>query len=202
MHDVSNRGNHLYSPHNNSSVYLITTYVRRTGRITNGMRSGRTDLRYKIPHFHPRHRHPHPRNDPPKNSLGSTKPPPHWYRTFPLLHVQMGYGFFCGLWVWSRGTNRRPCCPPMSNPSTSSWTARSDGSGRWDNRMAAQHLPRDLVRPSSGLKNSLKRRRKCTTHWYISTCPMTPPPPRLISNFLISTQIFLCTKMISNYPCS
>jgi len=58
--------------------------------------------------------------------------------------------------VWRRRTNRRPCCPPMSNLSTSSWTARPDGAG---NRMAAQHLPRDLVRPSSGLKNWLKRRR-------------------------------------------
>jgi len=32
----------------------------------------------------------------------------------------------------------------------SSWTARPDGSGWWDNRMGAQYLPRDLVRPSSG----------------------------------------------------
>jgi len=30
--------------------------------------------------------------------------------------------------------------------------------GRLDNRMAAQHFPRDLVRPRSGLKNWLKRR--------------------------------------------
>ena len=55
MHGASNRDTHLYPPHNISSVYL-TTYVRRSGRITNGMRSGRTtpqDL-----HFHPRHRHP------------------------------------------------------------------------------------------------------------------------------------------------
>ena len=49
--------------------------------------------------------------------------------------------------------------PTLSNPSTSPWTARPDGSGRWDNRMAAQHLTRDLVRPSSGFNNSTKRRR-------------------------------------------
>jgi len=55
--------------------------------------------------------------------------------------------------VWRRRTNRRPCCLLMSNPSTSPWTARPNGSGQWDNRLAAQHLPRDLVRPSSGLKN-------------------------------------------------
>jgi len=29
--------------------------------------------------------------------------------------------------------------------------------------MAAQHLPRDLVRPSSGFNNSLKRRRQVMT---------------------------------------
>ena len=79
--------------------------------------------------------------------------------TFPPLLVQMGYVLLCALWVWRRRTNRRPCCPPMSNPSTSSWTAWPDGSGRWDNWMAAQHLPRDLVRPSSGLQNWLKRWR-------------------------------------------
>jgi len=32
---------------------------------------------------------------------------------------------------------------------TSSWTARPDDSGWWDNQMAAQHLPWDLVWPSS-----------------------------------------------------
>ena len=37
-----------------------------------------------------------------------------------------------------------------------------DGSGRWDNWMAARHLPWDLVQPSSGFKNSLKRR---IYHW-------------------------------------
>ena len=38
---ASNRDTHLYPPHNNSSVYL-TTYEWRSGRITKGMRSGRT----------------------------------------------------------------------------------------------------------------------------------------------------------------
>ena len=33
----------------------------------------------------------------------------HRCRTFPLLLVQMGYGLLCGLWVWRRRTNRRPC---------------------------------------------------------------------------------------------
>ena len=55
-----------------------------------------------------------------------------------------GYGLLCGLWVWRRRTNRRPCCPPMSNPSNSPWTAWPYGCGWWDKRMAAQHLPREL----------------------------------------------------------
>ena len=87
----------------------------------NGMRTGRTtpqDPRIFIPDTGT-----HPRNDPCKKRLGPAKPPPHRCRAFPLLFVQMGYGFLCGLWVWRRRTNRRPCCPPMSNPSTSSWTA-------------------------------------------------------------------------------
>jgi len=66
-------------------------------------------------------------------------------------------------------TNR--VCPPLrpvsvaqkNKPSTMDCTAC--GSGRWDNRMAAQHLPPNLARPSNGY-NSLKRRRrrrKCIT---------------------------------------
>jgi len=42
-HGASNRDTHLCPPHIISSVYLTTTtYVRRSGRMTNGMRSGRT----------------------------------------------------------------------------------------------------------------------------------------------------------------
>jgi len=65
---ASNRDTHLYPPHNNSSFFLTTTYVRRTGRIINGMRIGRTT--HSTPHFHPRHRHSPTRNDPCKKSLG------------------------------------------------------------------------------------------------------------------------------------
>ena len=45
MHGVSNRDTHLYPSHNNSSVYLTaTTYVRRSGQITNARRCGWTTL--------------------------------------------------------------------------------------------------------------------------------------------------------------
>jgi len=52
MYSASNQDTHLYPPHNNSSVSQTTKYVRRTGQITNGMRSGRTtpqDSRIFIP---------------------------------------------------------------------------------------------------------------------------------------------------------
>ena len=42
------------------------------------------------------------------------------------------------------------------------WTAKPDGSGWRDNRLAAQHLPRDLVRPSNGqeqLAQTMKKNR-------------------------------------------
>jgi len=55
--------------------------------------------------------------------------------------------------------NRRPCCSPMSYPSTSPRTAWPDGAERWDNWMAAQHLPRDLVRPNCSFNNSFKRKK-------------------------------------------
>ena len=117
---------------------------------------------HKTPHFHPRHRH---------SPLGMTLPRTAWVRLkrlrssvrrFRSCLYKWGMTSSCGPLVWRRRTNRRPCCPPMSNPSTSSLTARPDGFRQWDNRMAAQHLPRDLVRPSCGLKNSLKRWRKQT----------------------------------------
>ena len=41
-HGASNQDTHLHPLHNISSVYLTTTYVRRSRQITNGMRSGRT----------------------------------------------------------------------------------------------------------------------------------------------------------------
>ena len=138
------KSRHLCPPHSNSSVFLTTTtYVQR-----NGMWSEQT-----IPQdsaFNFRHQYPPSQNYPPKNSLDLAQPPPHRCRMFLLLLVQMRYGLLCVLWVWHRRTNRWPCCPPMSNPSTSPWTARPEGSGQWDNWTAAHHLPQNLAWPSSG----------------------------------------------------
>jgi len=53
------KSRHLFVPAAQHLIRCMTaTYVRRCGRITNGMRSGRTA--HKTPHFHPRHRHPPP----------------------------------------------------------------------------------------------------------------------------------------------
>ena len=71
------------------------------------------------------------------DSVGSTQLPPHGCRTFLLQFALMGYGRFCGLWVWHRRPNRWPCCLPMSNPSTSPCIGRPGGSVWWDNRLAA-----------------------------------------------------------------
>ena len=103
---------------------------------------------------------PTPSEWPSQEQPGSGVTPLYRCRTFPLLLVQMGYGLLCGLWVWRRRTNRGPCRPPMSNPSTSWWTARPESSGQWDNRMAAQHLPRDLARPSIGYEELAQKKKK------------------------------------------
>ena len=72
-----------------------------------------------------------------------------------------GCGPFSVLWVWRRRTNRWPCCPPMSNPSTSSGLqclmSQDDETTEW---LAVQHLPRDPAQPNSGYSNWLKRWRK------------------------------------------
>ena len=53
-------------------------------------------------------------------------------------------GMACSLWQQRIVTDGWPCRPSLSNPSTSPPTTRLDGSGRWDNRVVAQHLPRHL----------------------------------------------------------
>jgi len=65
------------------------------------------------------------------------RPSPHRCRTFTFLFAQMRYCPFCCLWVWRSGTDGWPCCPSLSNPLISLWSAWPDVSGWRDNRMAA-----------------------------------------------------------------
>ena len=113
---------------------------------------------HKTPHFHPRHRHPPewPSQEEPGSGLTASAP----VSDVSAPACTNGVDLLCGLWVWRRRTNHRPYCSPASNPSTSPWTAWPEGSGRWDNRIGAQHLPRDLVRPSSEAQTLHKKYRK------------------------------------------
>ena len=70
-------------------------------------------------------------------SLGPAQPPPHRYRAACANGVWPPRAGTNGVWPplvsveqKNRRTNRRPCCPLMSNPSTSPWTAWPDGPGR------------------------------------------------------------------------
>jgi len=121
--------------------------VWRSGRITD-MECTKVVEHYETPTFIPEPPH---WNRSAKNSVGPAQPPSHRYQTFPLLFAQIGYGRLCGLWVWRRRSNHWQCCLPMSTPSTSPWIAQTDVSGRWDNRLAAQHL--NLVRLKRWIKD-------------------------------------------------
>ena len=150
---------HLYPPHNISSIHLTTTTeMRRSGRIIDGMRSGWRTLRDSVGLFSSPTPEPTSQNDIPKTS---------WVRqstSSPVSDVSApastnrGMGSFCALWVWRRRMDRLPRCPSLyiDLPIESMvWRC-----GWWDTRMAAQHLSWDLVRPSSGLRELLKRWRR------------------------------------------
>ena len=123
---------------------------------------------HKTPHFNSRHRYTLPPEWPSQEEPGSgiTASAPVSDVSAPactsscLLPVQMWYGLLCDLWVWHR-TNRRPRRPTLSNSSTSPRTARPDGSGQCDNRMASQHLPRYL----GGLALVKRRTRSNERRW-------------------------------------
>jgi len=100
-----------------------TTYVRRIERIINGMQSGRTTLKDSAFSF----------QTPVPFLPVMTLPRRAWVR---LNRLRTGVvRFHSWLYKWGmassvtcecrRRTNRRPCCPPMSNPPTSSWTDES-----------------------------------------------------------------------------
>ena len=151
MHSASSYWDtHLYLLHHNSSVNLTTTYVQNSGQITNGMRCRKTTLQDSV--LLPWHQHPP--GMPSQEQLGSG------WTAFTLVSDVSTPAGKNGVWppLWHRRTKHRTCFPPMSNPSTSSWTAQLDNSGWWDNRMAAQHLPWGLVQPSSGYEELAQKK--------------------------------------------
>jgi len=142
LHDALNRDTHLHPLHNNSSVFLTTTtYVQRSGRIINGTRSGQTTPQDSALQFQtPVHTHP-----------GMTLPRRAWVRLNRLLTGVKR--FHSCLYKWGMVSSAAyECGPeqtvnhvvfhcPIHRPPRTTWP---DGSGRWDNRRAAQHLPRYL----------------------------------------------------------
>ena len=110
---------------------------------------------YKTPHFHPRYRQPPPvqlRSDLTASApVSDVSAPVCWN----------GHGFLCPLWVWRI---KKQTVYHVVLQYSIHRPARSDGSGRWDNGKAAQHLPQDQLQPSSGWKNWLQRWREiCAT---------------------------------------
>jgi len=161
MHGASNRDTHFYPPHNNSSVHPTTTPSAALGADHRWNAESVKTLRDTV-------------LSPPSHPPGMALPRTAWVRLNRLAPMSDVSGPVCTnrvwppLWVWHR-TNCRPCCLPMSNPSTSQWTAPP---GR-DNRMAAQHLPQDLVLPSSGLKELAQAIKKqlvlaCCRHSHLN----------------------------------
>jgi len=108
--------------------------------ITNGMRSGRSipqDSEFLSLTLAPTPLE-WPSQEEPRSGLTASDR----RRTFPLLLVQVRHGLLCGPWVWRR-TSRRPCCPPISNPSTSPWAAcRAGLRGRNGGNCPGPSVPR------------------------------------------------------------
>ena len=100
-------------------------------------------------------------------------------------------------WLLCRRTNRGPWCPLISNPSTSPWT---DITGSWwcDNRLAAQHLTRDLMRPTEA--GSMDE--ECLLHGFLLHNLIVTGPFRVNSQEVVKSPSLIFLKFYSNchYP--
>ena len=121
---------------------------------------------HKTPHFNYRHRYTHPRNDPPKKSLGPAQPPPYGCFRSCLYKWDMASSASCECGAEQTVDHVVLHCPIHRPPSR---TTRPDGSGRWDNRMAAQHLPRYLVGLAVDKRTRSNERRRRRRFWLDST---------------------------------
>jgi len=74
---------------------LISSSDKNNVRVANQWNAECTDSPTRLHIFSPT-LVPTPHSDLSK-SLGPAKPPPHWFQTFLLLLVQMGYGLLSGL---------------------------------------------------------------------------------------------------------
>lgn len=134
MRSISNKDTHLYLPHNNSSVYLIT-YVKHLVHhrqnaewLENAMRSHKLILlKWSFQQQH-------------GSSLIASAPVRHFYSSYTNWAWHQ-----CGLRLWCRGTDCQPCCPSLSHAGmhrAPPGVHGPDSFGWQDSQMAAQHLPK------------------------------------------------------------
>ena len=160
------------------------------------MECGVVSQHCEIPYFHPRHRNPTSWNGPSKNSVDPAEPPPHQCRTFPLLFAQMWYGPYaaCKCGVEEQTVDHVVLQCPIYRPPQSSWTARPDGSGRWDDPMAAQHLRCSTFAPRSSaakqwLEQLAQNKKICCCLCTLYAYPH-PNPFHTEKSYLFGTQTF------------
>ena len=114
--------------HRTTTQQLIWRQQQKCGALgASQMESRVVGQHYETPHFHPRHRHP------------------------PFLEWPYQKQPGAGLWPLLRPVSVAQENRSWTMLSFATWNAWSVGSGWPHNGMAAQYLPRDLVRPSSGL---------------------------------------------------
>ena len=156
MHGASIRDIQLYPPHNSSSVCLTTTgYLRRSGRIINGMRSGRTTLQDSA--LQPRH--PPPRNDPPKNRLrtGAGR-----FRSC-LYNWGMASSAACECGAEEQIVDHvvLQCVVYRTPHGLYGLKVLDNETIKW----LLNTLPRNLVQPSSGYENYLREEKEAMSNW-------------------------------------
>jgi len=150
MHSVSNRDSHLYLTHNNSVHLTTVTYVRCFG-LDHRRNAKWLDNTTRLCTFIP-NTSTHP--------LGMTLPRIVWVR---LTHLCTSVGRFHSClhkwgmvssaaceWGTEQTVNHVVLEFPINYPPC---TAQPDGSGWWDNWVAAEHLPQDLCGQAVGWKN-------------------------------------------------
>ena len=114
---------HLYPTHSNSSFHRnTTTHIRRSGWIANRMWNGGIIL--------------------PDSALSSPKPAP--------TLLKRPFQEQCGSGLIAPSGRFRSCLYKWGMASSAACECGAEQTVDDDNRMAGQHLTRDLVRPSSG----------------------------------------------------
>ena len=155
------KSRHPFVPRRKTTYQFIWRLQHACGTVDRStMEGGVIGKDYETPYLCPWHRHPPSWNSSAKKSVVPAYPPQHWCRTFPLLLSQIGYMAHSAVWECGAENRLWPCCSSLSSPSTFPWSTCRDCAGQWDNRMTAQHLPRDQVRPNSGLKELTQTMKK------------------------------------------